>query len=65
MLVIVCYNFVKIMGARMCILMWPKKEKQKTVFDLLSAVAQKKKFITEEECILVNLRKAEREREEP
>lgn len=53
------------MGAHTCKVTWPKIEKQKTVFDLLSAVAQKKMFITEEQSILVNLRKAEKKREKP
>lgn len=53
------------MGAHSCKVTWPKIEKQKTVFDLLSAVAQKKMFITEEQSILVNLRKAEKKRENP
>lgn len=57
LLIIVCLNFVKIMDAHTCILTWPKTEKQKTVFHLLSAVAQKKMSYREEECFLVNLRK--------
>lgn len=60
---IVHYIFVENMGAHTCKVTWPKIEKQKTVFDLLSAVAQKKNVYYRKEehsCVCKKSREKER-----